>query len=118
MDTADYFFEVKEQVTENDMLIVQSDSPSIKRIKADELQRRVKALVDNCKNDERYCMDPCPHLTENPSYFRIREVCQPVRAHLNKTALDTLGIGDRFEKLPLYSGISRAAYPQRGHDNM
>lgn len=93
------------------MLIVQSDDPPVKRIKANELSKKLKALQDDCKRSSSYCTDPCPDQGDQVSR---KELYDPVKAKLNKVAMDTLGSGDRFERLAEHSGRSRNAFPQKG----
>ncbi|ROW15179.1 hypothetical protein VPNG_03035 [Cytospora leucostoma] len=137
-DTASvgYFFEIKEQVTkcieglhhhpnctsffhdfleliQNEMLIVESDEPPVKRIKGNELRERVKIFKDRCIRSEGYCMERCPDQAGKSPLIRRQEHQQPVLAKLNKAAEEALNVGDRFPRLAQYSGNSRLAYPYR-----
>ncbi|KAK7743284.1 hypothetical protein SLS53_004369 [Cytospora paraplurivora] len=116
-DKADveFFFEVKEQVTKDEMLIVESDEPPVKRIKGNELRERVRVLKDRCIVSEDYCMEKCTEQARRVSLTRRQENQEPVRAKLNKAAIEALKVGDRLPRLKLAqpSGNSRLAHPYK-----
>lgn len=82
------------------MLIVQSEDPPINRIRAGNLRNQVRKLKDWCTKDkEGGWLKPSDQ--EPPMTV---EGHAPVKAPLNGEALKNLGIGDRFEKLKVFSG--------------
>lgn len=95
------------------MLIVESDEPSVKRVTGNRLRERVRILKERCERSKDYCMEKCPEQAGQASPIRRQETREPVRAKLNKAAMDTLNVGDRLPRLKLaqHSGNSRLAYP-------
>jgi hypothetical protein len=83
------------------MLVVESDDPPIKRIRAPKLLAEVEKLTKKC-SDAGYCLDPCPRETAHTPLT-------PVEAPLNDVALGAIRKNHMEERLGEYSGRTRSA---------
>ena len=91
------------------MLIVQSDKPRVRRIYAGQLQEEMNTLKDRCKEDQTYCVKPCPRETPHTPLA-------PVEALLNKVALKAISQNDMNKRLKTFNGMTRTATPQEKSD--
>ncbi|KUJ07850.1 kinase-like protein [Mollisia scopiformis] len=83
------------------MLIVESDEPRIKRIRAPELLQEMKALQERCR-DRAYCLTKCPQESTHTPHL-------PVLAALNRMALELIDDNRMDICLEKYSGKTRSA---------
>jgi hypothetical protein len=81
------------------MLVVESDSPGVKRIKAPELLVEMEKLRNSC-SDEEYCLTSCPHQISF-------EKQKPVEALINNKAKRSIKAHKMDEKLKPYTGHTR-----------
>lgn len=83
------------------MLIVQSEFPPIKRIKASNLRDKMRQFKVWCTEDQNgYWLKP----PDKQPFMTDKGVHDPVKAPLNRGASWNLYIGDKFDKLDLFSG--------------
>jgi len=81
------------------MLVVESDNPVVKRIRAPELLAKMEKLRKSC-SDEVYCLTPCPHQV---SFTKQN----PVEALINDKAKQSIKAHKMYEKLKPYTGHTR-----------
>jgi serine/threonine protein kinase len=91
-------------IIQKDMLIVQSDDPYVRRIRAPQLLDKMAKLRDRCSKDAAYYTEPCPRET------RV-EVRPPVEAKLNRVMLESIGMSDMFSRLEIHGGQTRTKRP-------
>ena len=86
------------------MLILESDDPRVKRIKAADLLVKLKKLQEGCE-DGAYCLSKCPRAT-------IQKPHLPVVAALNEVALQAIGKNNMDARMEKFSGKTRSANPR------
>lgn len=86
------------------MLILESDEPRVKRIKAADLLAKLKELEERC-NDRAYCLKRCPKESEQTPHL-------PVEAALNEVALQAIGKSNMDERMERFGGETRSANPR------
>jgi hypothetical protein len=104
-DCSEFFHDLLNLI-QDEMLIVESDYPRKKRIKADKLLKQIKDMKSKC-HDEKYLFDGCPRETTH-------QELDPVEVPLHENALRVIKEEKMNEKVPEYEGSRRTANPRTG----
>jgi hypothetical protein len=89
------------EIIQSRMLILESDEPRVKRIKAAELLSEMGDLQKRC-NDRAYCVAKCPKTSTHKQH-------PPVVAALNEVALEAIGKNNMHSRMEKFGGKTRSA---------